>query len=227
MGFVAGLDLGQSQDYSALALLEVRQVVTGGRVELRQDLRHLHRWELQTSYPTIVSDLRALLMRPELQAGCMLVVDGTGVGRPVVDYLRQQGLRSVPVTITGGDAVTRDEGGWWHVPKRDLVSVLAVGFETGSLRIAEGLEYGPVLRKELTNFRAKISVSGHDSYEAWRENDHDDVLLALALACWLARRARSAGVAVAGPPQPRFQVAGLPERPLPIVAAYRREWPRL
>jgi hypothetical protein len=223
MGFIAGLDLGQSQDYSALALLELRQVVTGGKVELRQDLRHLHRWELQTPYPAIVSDLRSLLMRPELRAGCMLVVDGTGVGRPVVDYLRQQGLRSIPVTITGGDAATRDDSGWRHVPKRDLVSVLAVGFETGSIRIAEGLEYGPVLSKELGNFKAKISISGHDSYEAWRENDKDDLVLALALGCWCARRARSTGVAVAGPPQPRFQVAGLPDRPLPIVPAYRRE----
>jgi hypothetical protein len=46
-------------------------------------------------------------------------------------------------------------------------------------------------------------------------------VLAVALACWVARRARSTGVAVAGPPQPRFQVAGLPERPLPIVPDYR------
>ena len=31
----------------------------------------------------------------------------------------------------------------------------------------------------------KISLSGHDSYESATEADHDDLLDALALACWL------------------------------------------
>ena len=42
-----------------------------------------------------------------------------------------------------------------------------------------------VLVKELSNFRVKIDpVTAHDSYSAWREADHDDLVLAVALAAW-------------------------------------------
>ena len=52
-------------------------------------------------------------------------------------------------------------------------------------RLAEGLPLANVLIEELQNFRAKITAeSGHVSFEQWRERDHDDVVLALALACW-------------------------------------------
>jgi hypothetical protein len=41
------------------------------------------------------------------------------------------------------------------------------------------------LRKELQNFRVKIDPrTAHDSYEHWREGDHDDLVLATAMACW-------------------------------------------
>jgi hypothetical protein len=29
-------------------------------------------------------------------------------------------------------------------------------------------------------------ATGHDSYEAWREEAHDDLVLAVSLACWYA-----------------------------------------
>jgi hypothetical protein len=42
-----------------------------------------------------------------------------------------------------------------------------------------------VLRQELLNFRRKINLkTAHDSYEHWREGDHDDLVLAAGLACW-------------------------------------------
>jgi hypothetical protein len=35
----------------------------------------------------------------------------------------------------------------------------------------------------------KINIStAHDSYEAWREGDHDDLVLSVALACWAGER---------------------------------------
>ena len=41
------------------------------------------------------------------------------------------------------------------------------------------------LKEELLNFRRKINLkTAHDSYEHWRESDHDDLVLATALACW-------------------------------------------
>jgi hypothetical protein len=47
----------------------------------------------------------------------------------------------------------------------------------------------PELVKELETFNVKVNIrTAHDSYEAWRESDHDDLVLALALACWWAER---------------------------------------
>jgi hypothetical protein len=115
-------------------------------------------------------------------------VDQTGVGPAVTDLLKKRGMRFRAVTITGGDHV-HYSGGSWHVPKRDLVGALEVPFHTGELQVAEDMELWPELKKELLNFKRKINLkTAHDSYEHWREGDHDDLVLACALACWWARR---------------------------------------
>ena len=74
------------------------------------------------------------------------------------------------------------------MPKRNLVSALQAALQTGTLKIASSLQLAEVLRQELLNFRIKINLStGHDSYEHWREGDHDDLVLAAAMAVWSAR----------------------------------------
>jgi len=222
--FFLGLDLGQAQDYTALAVLERLETVTGektlsfrfkhkqgGRpiipdpwennnhpwsgITLRTQevdatanlyhLRHLERLKLGTSYPAIVERVKSLLESEQLKGKAALVVDKTGVGAPVVDMFKAAGLRPVPITITGGNTVTRDDDGGYHVPKRDLVSVLQVLFQAGRLKVAAELPAARLLVEELLNFRVKINVkTAHDSYEAWREGVHDDLVLAVALACW-------------------------------------------
>jgi hypothetical protein len=156
-----------------------------------------------TSYVDIVTHVTGLLQaihdrytirqpdyvrryRPDYEPTITLVVDATGVGAAVVDLFRRADLpgRMIAVTITGGDAVTRD-GNTARVPKRDLASSVQVALQSGRLRIAQGLTLAPVLQSELLNFRVKISLTGHDSYGAgsdWRDNAHDDLVLAVALA---------------------------------------------
>jgi hypothetical protein len=80
------------------------------------------------------------------------------------------------------------------VPKVDLVSVLQVLMQNKRLEIAKGLQFAPVLAKELKLFKATISQSGHVSYEAgssFRESDHDDLTLATSLACYWAYQSAS------------------------------------
>ncbi len=52
----------------------------------------------------------------------------------------------------------------------------------------------PTLERELTGFRAKITAALHDNY-GHRDGEHDDLLLALACACWAGEHA-AGGVAV-------------------------------
>ena len=40
----------------------------------------------------------------------------------------------------------------------------------------------------MLNFKRKVSLAGRDTYEAWREGTHDDLVLAAALAEWYAER---------------------------------------
>lgn len=187
--YCIGLDLGQSNDYTALAIVEIQ----GSHLHLR----HLERYPLRTPYPEIADKVAALVRNENLltyttddllRSGTHypeLVIDQTGVGAPVADLLSERGLTFRGVTITGGDKVHGSGASKARVPKRDLVSALEVSLQTGSLRVAEGLKLWPVLREEMLNFKRKIDLkTAHDSYEHWRESDHDDLVLATCLACW-------------------------------------------
>ncbi len=41
---------------------------------------------------------------------------------------------------------------------------------------------------ELEAFRAKVTTGSTEVFESWRERDHDDLVLALALALYAATR---------------------------------------
>ena len=122
-----------------------------------------------------------------------LIVDKTGVGVAVTDLLKERRLNYIAVTITGlGQKANRTGTREYSVPKQDLVSALEVPFHKGNLKVAKGLEGWPKLREELLNFRRKQNkVTAHISYEHWRESDHDDLVLAAALACWKATYRRA------------------------------------
>jgi len=85
--------------------------------------------------------------------------------------------------LQGGSEVNYD-GYNYKVPKRDLVTCLQILFQTERLKIAKGLQYVDALIQELGNFRVKITTKGNDTYEAWREGQHDDLVLSVAMACW-------------------------------------------
>jgi hypothetical protein len=201
--FIVGLDLGQAQDYTALTVVErmpqwameevirksgnMTQTVTQ-KVEKpsHYHIRHLERYELGTLYPTIVAKVKGLLQTPQLR-GAKLVVDATGVGRAVVDMFRAAELKPIGILITGGD-IARFEKGYWRVPKRDLVGCVQAPLQDKRIMFAEGLPLVQTLVTEMMNFQVKITESANDTYGAWREGQHDDLILAVMLACWWAQR---------------------------------------
>ena len=115
------------------------------------------------------------------------VPDATGVGAAVVDMLRDAGLRFVSVTITAGEEEVGG-GGIYRVPKRDLIAAPQVLLQCRKLRIAAALPEAETLAAELRNFRYEVTRARHDTYAAWREGDHDDLVLAVALAVWAAQK---------------------------------------
>jgi hypothetical protein len=191
-----GVDLGQAKDFTAIAAVE-RAEVTGAwdaqtyarRKSVSLRLRYLERLALGTPYPEVVERVVGLTRSSELAGHCHLVVDATGVGRPVVDLLRQAGpgCQMMPATITGGDAESR-EGGYYRVPKRDVIVGLQVLLQSGELKIAGGLRYGAALVSEMAEMRLKVSGAGREQYGAWREGTHDDLVFAVGRAGWGVRK---------------------------------------
>lgn len=188
--YVAGLDLGQSQDPTALIVAST-QITPNATY----DIGHIERMPLGTRYPEVVTracDVVDFLRRPDEYdriPDMHLIVDYTGVGRPVADMLIAANPRCTLtlITITGGDTVTPDPRGGWRVPKRDLASSVQVLLQDTRLRFSRKLPLASELKRELTGFRVKISATGHDSYAAgddWRSAPHDDLVLALAMLCW-------------------------------------------
>ena len=201
MAYYVGLDLGQSADYTALAVVQTLPTYDAatGKHSTELHLRHLERCPLKTPYTQIADHVRDLLSGPSFtvpvlengrvaKPSTQLIVDATGVGTAVTDLLTERRMNFVEVTITGlGQRVSRNGTRKYSVPKQDLVAALEVPFHKGTLKVAKGLELWSALREELLNFRRKQNKqTAHISYEHWRESDHDDLVLAAALACWKA-----------------------------------------
>ena len=181
--FFIGLDLGQASDYTALIIIQ-------RLIEAGESVYHVRRLERIRGepYPDIAKKVLAVQKAPALAGKADLIVDSTGVGAPVVDLLRESRLDPIAISIHGGATVSR-EGRDWKVPKRDLVGVLQVLLQSGRLKVSNKLKLGPVLQAEMLNFKVKIDpITAHDSYSAWRDNEHDDLVLSAALACWWAER---------------------------------------
>jgi hypothetical protein len=227
--YFLGLDLGQAQDYSALAIIEEQLYIGeawanevlyqedydkgispgwvspaaltayraglalrlsenyGRPAEVPLAVRHLERFELGTKYTDVVDRVATLVRSDPLRhMPAILLVDKTGVGASVLDSFTQAGIGAAAITLHGGSSVTRDpQRAGYRVPKRDLITVTQVLLQNGQLKVAAGLPEAETLKKELLNFRVKIDPrTAHDSYEHWRENMNDDLVLAVSMAAW-------------------------------------------
>ena len=181
---VVGVDLGQSRDYTAIAVC--RRIAVN---PTRWEVPHIERLPLGTAYTEAVNHVVKLLARPELERA-FLAVDRTGVGAAVCDLLRVNlpgghGIRFNPICLTSGHAVSSDGRGGINVPKKDVVGAIQVLLQAKRLRIARELPMAEVLVKELLDFQTKITLASNETWGAWREGQHDDLVLALGIALWL------------------------------------------
>lgn len=191
--YTVGLDLGQANDYSALVVIERVLVlplglpiaeyhrkgaaaIVGAEITEEFHVRAAKRWELGTSYPSVVADAAAVMRRPELNRDGFLVFDRTGVGRAVSDLLWAEWQRErcgiyppIGVTITAE-------------VKRDMVDGLLVPAQQGRVKVPETLALAQTLEREMLEFRRKITAAGNTQFEAGRADGHGDVVMAAMLA---------------------------------------------
>ena len=189
--FYMGLDLGKMRDFAALAVVEREEPgwlsSTPSSSVLR--VRYLERRPLGTPYSQVVARVGELTRHPNLNGRCHLVVDSTGVGVPVVESLRTAGLGCTgitAVTITSGARARQAQGfgvgEHWNVPRADLLGGLEMLLERGDLKISRTMREAGTLVRELVSMRRRGPGRG---------SEHDDLVLALALACWQAMRTKN------------------------------------
>jgi hypothetical protein len=200
--YFVGLDLGQRHDFTALAVLERRERAVGGldpvtylqpsKTELV--VRYLERMKLGTAYPQVLERVKRLVSQHPLKGNCTLLVDATGVGAPVVDWIKRSDLNCVmvPITITGGGRSVERSGGN-YVTRTDLLSGVQVHLERQELILPDPMPELDRLIEELTALRIQTGARGRVRVDSESSATHDDLAIALALACWGAGRPGRSG----------------------------------
>lgn len=200
---IAGLDLGQSGDPAAVAVIDRADFgaeslfVFGPPNPFVNKLlnRSLYAWPLGTSYPDIA---RAAL---GIESVDHLVVDYCGVGRPVVDTLREEirklgwkgklhCVRTVASSVKAASTKMEARGLSYSVPKVELVSAILVSQQAQRL-VLSGSEETKLLLAQLGDYQRRYSVSaaaGMQFGNASGTGKHDDLVTAIGLALWWALR---------------------------------------
>jgi hypothetical protein len=208
---ILGLDLGRAQEFTALAVLERHREPDprdARRPLSHYAVRYIQRWPLGTPYPAIALNLAGLVARPPLECP-VLVIDQTGVGQAVAALFRPADLKARlrPTRISAGHTVSFVDG-VWQVARQELASVLQTLLQGRRLKIAAVPER-EVLAGELSAFQVRAPTAAADLVECWRERPHDDLVLAVGLACWLGERE---GPILPPPSVPKFRRPTLEER---------------
>ncbi len=192
--WIISADLGQTNDYTAITMIQIPPMSVDprtGDVAYELHVRHMERLALGTPYPEQVRHIGRLCRHPKItmahKQNPALVVDATGVGRPICDLFREAGLNPCAITITGGKVITKDTNQFgYNVPKRDLITNLLRMLQTKKLKVARNLPTARLLIQELLTLKLKITAKGNDTYEHWRQSDKDDLALSLAIGVWFA-----------------------------------------
>jgi phage FluMu gp28-like protein len=157
--YYAGVDFGKLQDYSVITVLKREGDIL--------KLVYLYQFPLETPYTQVIGHLVRAHQKFKFRKA---LVDQTGVGEPVLDEIRNQGLNNV-------------EGLKFTVQtKEELLSNLKIAMEQNRLAIP----YHRQLCTQINEQQYAYSKSGHLQF-SHPINSHDDMLWSLALSTYASR----------------------------------------
>ena len=110
-----------------------------------------------------------------------LAIDASGLGAPFSSTLDNAGIDHWAVVMTAGASLSK-KGKDVTCAKTLLLENLAVGLETGALKIAHNLEGKQDLLNEIASFELKSTSSGNLVLEGGGKGHHADRAIATALA---------------------------------------------
>jgi len=162
--YYAGVDFGKLEDYSVIAILR--------REGDQLKLIYLYEFSLGTPYSSVIGHLVRANQRFQFRK---VFVDQTGVGEPVIEELKAQGIQKV-------------EGLTFTVKtKEELLTCLKLAMEQKRLK----MPYHRRLCEQINEQQYEYSKSGHLTF-SHPAGSHDDMLWSLALGCYAATVGREA-----------------------------------
>jgi hypothetical protein len=184
-----GVDIGRSVDPTAIVVEMVYRPEDVTQPKLWLPLRHRILWiqrvPLGRPWQEIVEAIAVTAEGAAALGPTMIAVDATGLGGPVVEMLLKRCSVSLrAITLTGGTKVVQ-EGYEMSVPKRDVVTAVECVVQARRHECVPDCPSQQDLITELKSFNYSLA-GGHLTYEA--RQGHDDLVMAWALALWLAER---------------------------------------
>lgn len=144
-------------------------------------------------YPVIVDLIKKAVDRLELEGqwtttdGPILVMDASGLGAPIRDYLKQNytfnsaARKLYPVVFTGGEAARFDPVTHnYNISKTLIISNFLSLMQHKRFDYAPDLEALPLLEKEISSFKYHLTPSGHAGFDA-EVGAHDDLICAICI----------------------------------------------
>jgi hypothetical protein len=112
-----------------------------------------------------------------------LGIDATGAGFGTYSDMLRFGIKARGYHLTSGFEPTPGKRGIKNIPALDLFSLMVSNYQRGWIRVGRDVPYADRLREELLSFRWKRTKTTNQlKLEHDREDDHDDLICALACA---------------------------------------------
>lgn len=208
------VDPGKKRDPTAIMVMRDNYRILDGSPTAGIQDRAQHFYEivlieklLEVRYTEVCDIVSVICNHTDIKNNHELLVDGTGVGEPVVDIMREKYLVPIPIVFTGGNAVNeiyqpfgKVFGGSGklqganvlkeiRVPKDDLVTAGQVLIQQRRVNIADGLKFADDFKRQLHAFRGKVNENGV-KHEALTEAIHDDLVVCYLMGAWWFTRQR-------------------------------------
>jgi hypothetical protein len=214
LGVQIGVDIGQRVDFTAIVVAEVYTAEAPPPVgrETHYRVQDIRRLDLGIDYVAIAAYLIALLCslrdwevdkrkhdyearlerwdRRAVRWPVDLYVDGTGVGKPVVDMVRRMlkqdprteraSLHDIRITHSDRYDAGADPA---MLGKAYMVSNMQRLFQQDLVHIPRSSPEVEQMVTELKQYEIRLNDNGTDIYGVFGNKTHDDLATALGLAC--------------------------------------------
>lgn len=176
---IVGVDVARRSDYAVAVHLAPRPSAPGWRVTRADQIPHAADYEDLARYCAAMA-----------RSGAVVIVDGTGVGVPLIEDARKRadGATVWSASIHGGRSARRTGAASLSLAKTALIGRTRQLIDVGRLVIPQQAPGASLLLEQLAAIAPVPRRGRRPALEA--TVGHDDVAFALMLAAWMTEETR-------------------------------------